>query len=62
MEMAPEMTRVVQRNAKNGVVSPLKRFDATDHPGLILKGLILAFRCPADVHHLSGYFVEKARK
>jgi hypothetical protein len=30
MEMAPEMTRAARRDARNGVVSPVKRFDAAD--------------------------------
>ncbi len=53
MEMAPEMTRAARRDAKNGVVSPVKRFDAADRQ---------SFRCPEDVVHPPGYFVEKARK
>ncbi len=53
MEMAPEMTGAVRRDAKNGVVSPAERFDAAERE---------LFRCPEDVVHPPGYFIEKARK
>ena len=53
MGMAPEMTRVARRDAKIGVVLPIKRLDAADRE---------SFRCPKGVVHPLGYFVEKARK
>ena len=53
MEMAPEMTRFARRGVKNGVFPPVERLDAADRQ---------SFRCPEDVVHPSGYFVEKARK
>gem|GEM_PF-2193744 len=49
MEMAPEMTRTVRRDVKSGVVPPVKRIDTADRQ---------SFRCPEDVVHPSGYFVE----
>ncbi len=51
MKMAPEMTRAARKDAKNGVVPPVERLDAADHQ---------SFRCPKDVVHPLGYFVEKA--
>jgi hypothetical protein len=51
--MALEMTRAARRDAKNGVVPPVERFDVADRE---------SFRCPKDVVHPPGYFVEEARK
>ncbi len=53
MEMAPEMTRAARRDTKNGAVPPVEWLDAADRQ---------SFRCPKDVVHPLGYFVEKARK
>ncbi|OYR13878.1 hypothetical protein CEV33_0677 [Brucella grignonensis] len=53
MEMAPEMTRAARRDVKNGVVPPVERLDVAERQ---------SFRCPKDVVHPPGYFVEKARK
>ncbi|ASV84732.1 hypothetical protein CES85_5528 [Ochrobactrum quorumnocens] len=53
MEMAPKMTKAARRNAKNAVVAPAERFDTADSQ---------SYRCPDDVAHPSGYFVEKAGK
>jgi hypothetical protein len=53
MKMAHEKTRSARKDAKNGVVPPSERLDETDR---------LSFRCPEDVVHPPGYFVEKARK